>query len=275
MQLIAELTRQMNRRVFLMHFSNALGCDFAVVWVRSSIIGRVHDTVRTVSNSIDVFWLVLDEPEGTVRELFDVLSVEEQRKVSLLHDPLKRSRSIVRLARRRRLLAQFLQVDSRDLNVLTASNGKPFVNTSSGESVEFSSSHSNHLGVVAISIGQPLGIDVESLSDLPDSTDFTSSITHGSEFNEIRELPLLSQSRALLRIWTQKEAYLKATGEGLRVSLQDFAVPIDSEPIGQTFDPLSSGKWWYFFGLECPQPEFDAALVVAAKGPDKPAPNLT
>jgi 4'-phosphopantetheinyl transferase len=235
----------------------------------------VDDAAGPVINPITVFWLVLDQPQTRVQELFEVLSIEEQKKASILQNPLKRNRAIVRLARRRQLASELLDIDQSELRILTRPNGKPYALANRGEVLEISSSNSNGLGLFAVTKGQPIGVDIESISEIPYSAQFASWIAKDSELHEIQALPLSLQRRALLRVWTRKEAYLKATGEGLRTDLKDIEVPIIPKPTDTTFFPVPHGAPWHLFELPSPQPDFEAALVARADSRTGSRPTLT
>ena len=84
---------------------------------------------------------------------------------------------------------------------------KPHLNFGSTD-LQFSISHSGTLAVVAISIGQRVGVDIEHVDriDLPEPA----SVFTLEEQNWIR-----SDSQRFLTLWTRKEAILKAEGKGL------------------------------------------------------------
>ena len=69
-----------------------------------------------------------------------------------------------------------------------------------------------------------------------------------------------AQTRALLVLWTRKEAYLKATGEGIDAGLAHVAAPLDAASWGRRWHP-TEGPAWYLYDLDCPRPALAAALV--------------
>jgi 4'-phosphopantetheinyl transferase len=213
-------------------------------------------------NPVTVFWLNLDQQLSTVQELFELLSAEEKARTSVLHDDLIRNRAIVRLARRRQLLSEILDVDAGDVGIHTRPNGKPFVLARDGQTLEISSSNSRGHGVLAVTKNQSIGVDIESLTQIPDSPQFASWISNDSELAEIRTLSPLLQRRTLLRMWTRKEAYLKATGEGLRSDLRSIEVPMSPEPTDEIFFPTPDGEGWRLIVPPSPFTDFDSAFVI-------------
>ncbi len=78
----------------------------------------------------------------------------------------------------------------------------------------FNLSHCRDLALIAICPHSPVGIDLEPADRAPDLLDCEETFCHP---REIASLPTVAGARAqqLLRIWTAKEAFLKALGTGL------------------------------------------------------------
>ena len=74
--------------------------------------------------------------------------------------------------------------------------------------------------------------------------------------------------RLFFTCWTRKEAFIKATGDGLSRPLDSFVVtflPQDPPAVFQAQDAQSPIEGWTLIPLE-PGPDYVAALVVAAIG---------
>ncbi|MEU3407307.1 4'-phosphopantetheinyl transferase superfamily protein [Streptomyces sp. NPDC006670] len=89
-------------------------------------------------------------------------------------------------------------------------HGRPAV---AGGGVHFSLSHSHGLAYLAFA-AVPVGVDVEALPGAAAVADVLSSL-HPAEVAEIGDLPEDGRRVALARVWSRKEACLKATGAGL------------------------------------------------------------
>ncbi|MDP1800257.1 MAG: 4'-phosphopantetheinyl transferase superfamily protein [Bacteroidota bacterium] len=88
-----------------------------------------------------------------------------------------------------------------------AADGKPYYN---GGRKKFNISHSRDYVVVAFS-DQEVGADVECVSDFD-----IKSISHYFHPKETEYIiDSLDQKEAFFKLWTRKEAYLKATGKGI------------------------------------------------------------
>jgi 4'-phosphopantetheinyl transferase len=120
------------------------------------------------------------------------------------------------------LLQSVLRSKGLDPNTVTVNRyGKPEI-----EGICFNISHSGNLVVCAVS-DQPIGCDIEKLREAPRKVS-------GRFFSE-REKQYLNQyegmkfDREFFRLWTMKEAYVKLTGEGLRVPFSSFEMSMGEE----------------------------------------------
>jgi 4'-phosphopantetheinyl transferase len=70
------------------------------------------------------------------------------------------------------------------------------------------------------------------------------------------------------RIWTRKEAYLKACGAGLSVALDSFDVPTDPQPrltlTRSALGPAELARWQF---QAIPAPRGFASALVIEQGP--------
>ncbi len=113
----------------------------------------------------------------------------------------------------RKILGAVLQLPPIQVPLILSEFGKPGL-APPFDSIHFNLSHCFGLAVVAIGIDGPVGIDLEQLDRAQDLLECESTFCHPAE---IRQLPAEIPQRAcqLLRIWTAKEAILKALGTGL------------------------------------------------------------
>ncbi|MFD3700769.1 4'-phosphopantetheinyl transferase family protein [Streptomyces sp. NPDC058646] len=95
-------------------------------------------------------------------------------------------------------------------------HGRPAV---AGGVIHFSLSHSGDLAFFAFA-GAPVGIDVEGLPSASAVADILNTL-HPAETAELTDLPEPDRRTALARVWSRKEAYLKATGTGLALGVAE------------------------------------------------------
>lgn len=98
--------------------------------------------------------------------------------------------------------------------------------------MHFSLSHSGGLALLALA-AEPVGIDVERVPG-PQLAAEASRALHPSERQDLTRMPPGARATAFARCWTHKEAYLKATGEGLSsTALQSVYVGTGHTPVGR------------------------------------------
>ena len=99
-------------------------------------------------------------------------------------------------------------------------------------------------------------MDIETLGRLADAGSVASRFFAPAECAALQTVPPEAYDRAFFACWTRKEAFIKATGEGLRRGLGSFAVPVD---------PEDAGPWridgWSVMALAAP-PGYACAMAV-------------
>ena len=82
------------------------------------------------------------------------------------------------------------------------------------------------MALYAFTLGCELGVDVEQLRPLDDSTSVAARFFSSAELSELLSLKPDERGLAFFRCWTRKEAYIKATGDGLSLPLSQFDVSL-------------------------------------------------
>lgn len=129
----------------------------------------------------------------------------------------------------RKILGGILQLPPIQVPLILSEFGKPGL-APPFDSIYFNLSHCTGLAVVAVGIDGPVGIDLEPLDRAQDLLECESTFCHPAE---LRQLPAEIPQRAcqLLRIWTAKEAVLKALGTGLSHPPEDTRIVFEKKRI--------------------------------------------
>jgi 4'-phosphopantetheinyl transferase len=106
-------------------------------------------------------------------------------------------------------------------------HGRPFV-THEGGTLRLSISHSGGYAVVALTVRDEVGVDVERIALRGAQMPVTA--LSGPERLALGALPLAARPAGFIRYWTRKEAVLKATGDGLTVAPSRLTVTAPDEP---------------------------------------------
>ncbi|PRY76677.1 4'-phosphopantetheinyl transferase [Yoonia maritima] len=129
--------------------------------------------------------------------------------------------------RLRQILGNWMQFDPSDVAFDTGWNGKPRIKGAAGPS--FSISHSGRRAVIAVTHTAPVGIDIELQRDRKLDRKTGQRFFAPDEAAALKPLSDQEHHHTFTRLWTFKEAFIKATGEGLARKLNSFEVDI-SQP---------------------------------------------
>ncbi len=129
------------------------------------------------------------------------------------------------MARRgiRLILGRELSCFPQDIRFEVGDHGKPRIEglpASHDPALSFNLSHSGDLAVLAVSRDGEVGVDVERVRDI--DLRIARRYFTGREAEEIAAAESSHQLAAFFRVWTAKEAVVKATGEGIRRGLDTF-----------------------------------------------------
>jgi 4'-phosphopantetheinyl transferase len=167
----------------------------------------------------------LNLPSERVYELANILSPDERERAERYKFQKHRQRFIVARSTLRKILSNYLNLEAERLEFNYSDRGKPFLaKTCQQDSLQFNLSHSQELAIYAITKDKKIGIDLEYLRPMPDAENIAKRFFSANEYTWISSLAGVAQREAFFRYWTAKEAYLKATGEGIAGSLESVEV---------------------------------------------------
>jgi 4'-phosphopantetheinyl transferase len=93
------------------------------------------------------------------------------------------------------------------------------------------------VALVGVTIGREIGVDVERLREVRHAEHIARRYFHAAEIAAIAAAPASERNTTFLRIWTGKEALLKALGAGITGTLSAFHVPVaEDTAAGVTVD---------------------------------------
>jgi len=233
--------------------------DCEISWPPSSAGFALSDGVAHI-------WAAcLNVPESELRDFADVLAPDEKARASRFRFDIHRNRFIAGRGLLRTILGQYLEVAARNIQFGYGKNGKPFLG-GKGESLEFNLAHSEHLALIAVATSGEIGVDVERVRILDDFDELVARFFSQRETREFRQLGIEEQPNAFFNLWTRKEAWLKATGEGIVHSLKHVEVSFLPEERARFLSlPTEAGETsnWRLHEL-LPSPGFVGALATSA-----------
>lgn len=137
------------------------------------------------------------------------------------------------------ILAGEIGADPAAIRLARTPAGKPYLDHPDARGLRFSVSHSGELGVVAVTHGREVGVDVQRTRPVARAALIAERRFTGAEAAELRRLEGAQRLALFHRLWVRKEAYLKATGAGVAGGLDSFdALALDPPETGWTFADL-------------------------------------
>jgi 4'-phosphopantetheinyl transferase len=125
----------------------------------------------------------------------------------------------------RLLLARHLASPAHALRFAKGPHGKPFVVVDGAPSqIEFNVSHSAGRGLIVIARA-PIGVDIEFLGREADFGLVAKGVLTAAEQMALQRKAGAERVKLFYRLWTQKEALIKARGTGFACPPRSFAVP--------------------------------------------------
>ena len=179
-------------------------------------------------------------------------------------EPLRRRYTAGR-GRLRALLSRYVGLPPAEVALDSGPHGKPaLANPATG--IEFNLSHSGEVALIALSRRRAVGVDVEGTERQVAWDQVASRFFSPRERQALGALPEGQRRTAFFRCWTRKEAYVKATGQGLALGLTRFAVTLaPQEPPAVAWVEGGRGEDW---GLADVDPGPGCVGAVCAAGRD-------
>ena len=145
-----------------------------------------------------------------------LVSAAEQAQSERIRRVGARAESLAGWAFLREVVSLYLAVPPQELVFDFDPRGKPaLVKEQNPGDLRFSLSHSGGTLLVAVARGREVGVDVETIRPDRPHLDLARRFFSSEEAKVLAALPARVRPFAFTSAWTRKEAYLKATGEGI------------------------------------------------------------
>lgn len=197
----------------------------------------------------------LDHPATLVERMEACLTTEERDRARRFVRLQDQERFIISRGLLRHTLAFLTGDDPQSLIFQYGSHGKPRL---AGWDGEFNLSHSHNRVMIAASPSASIGVDVERVRSNMEVEKLTELVMSPAEKQDWWQLPEEARLTAFFRLWTRKEAFVKAVGEGLSRSLT--SVTVGWHPIRFLLEE-ETGERWEVVSLEW-LPGYEAAYCV-------------
>lgn len=148
-------------------------------------------------------------------------------------------------------MGRYLDLEPGQLQFCYGKNRKPAISKNyCNEDIRFNLSYSDSVALYALTLCHEIGIDVEMVRDIPEMDQIANGFFLVSEYNIYRSLPERKKKDVFYKYWTRKEAFVKATGDGLLLPLNKFEVSnLPGEPVKtMAFEgaPHNASQWFIY-----------------------------
>jgi 4'-phosphopantetheinyl transferase len=125
------------------------------------------------------------------------------------------------------------------------SYGKPAIAQPHQVPVHFNLAHSGDWALVGVTHCEAIGADIEAHRNLPDLESVARRFFSPNETRDLMAIPDSQRIAAFFRVWTRKEAYVKASGHGLHKPLDSFDVSVnaDARVLRDVVEDLAMDHW--------------------------------
>ena len=213
-------------------------------------------------------WSASAVPSAAGHErLLAQLAEEEQARRARFRFRGDRLRFAVGRGLLRTLAACYTGLPPAALVLIDGAGRKPaFALPAGAPPLRFNLSHSGALVLCAFARGHEVGVDVEALREAARGSEIVRRYFAPEEQRALAAAGPGDRDRAFLRVWTRKEAVLKATGRGLALPLERVVVPASAdEGSFEVVVGAESAEWpgasrWSVRPLS-PAPGYEGALA--------------
>lgn len=167
-------------------------------------------------NEIHIWIADLYQPYDIYKKLLTSLSDDELQRAQRFRFYRDRRRFITGRAILRKIIGNYLKVESHQLNFVYSKFGMPSLKKENKIGrLCFNLSHSEEIVLFIFSQEQTVGIDTEKIRYLPGLCQIAKEFMSDGEYKMICSLNRKDQNNLFYSFWVRREALLKAMGYGL------------------------------------------------------------
>jgi 4'-phosphopantetheinyl transferase len=193
---------------------------------------------------VHVWTIALSNRVVSADVIKSVLSFSELRKIDEFNVVSDKDRYAYYRGLLRLILSKYLSTQPENIIININEKGKPFINDSD---IKFNVSHKGDFAVIAVVKNSEVGIDVENLDNNIDYFRLIERFFTNEEKMNFTKLRPSSQRTLFFRIWTMKEAFVKALGQDMVKFFNRFSVRFSENGIkGIKFKGDRFKYHWWF-----------------------------
>ncbi|MDJ0846653.1 4'-phosphopantetheinyl transferase family protein [Crocosphaera sp.] len=173
----------------------------------------------------------LEQSSINVENSFKLLNAAEKNKAQRFRFEKHQKRFTIARSSLKRILSLYLSITPQKVEFKYNDYGKPqLLEQINKIDLQFNVSHSENIAIYGITCHYLIGVDVEYIRPMPEAESLAKRFFSQNEFEHISRLSPEEKNREFFKLWTAKEAYLKAIGQGIGGGLEKVEIATD-EPV--------------------------------------------
>ena len=192
-------------------------------------LGKKLDEFPDLSiGEMHVWHITTNVTPAAFLEYKNVLTEKETARISFFKFKEAKDTYVASQGALRMLISKYLGISPDLVRLGRRKKGKPY--SIDNPNLNFNISNSGKTAVIAFSYDSEIGIDIEEIRHLSDLDEL---ITRNFTAREIKFITAktVDKMRRFFRFWTVKESYLKAIGEGMRLTPDNLEFAIENGSI--------------------------------------------
>lgn len=166
-----------------------------------------------------------------INEFEGYLDETDTAQIQKLKFDYLRNRAVITKGLLRLLIGRYMNLNPGELEFSYNEFGKPFV-YKDNNGIQFNISHSEDMAVFAFTRSTEIGVDIEKVKVIDDMAGVMNLCFTEYEKNWFKTINDDSRVETFYKIWTIKEAFIKAIGRGFSFE------PVDIELTNETGDQI-------------------------------------
>ncbi len=188
-------------------------------------VGPVQPLLQ--NQEVHIWYADLNLSENLIQLMGNVLNQDEKDRAARFVRDEDRLHFIAARSILRNILSRYCHCAPENIQFNYNAKGKPFLNVEQMQlDIQFNLSHSHGVALYAISLIENIGIDIEYNQRQIHPLDIAQRFFSNEEITLLSQLPASEQLTGFYKIWTRKEAYVKAIGEGISHPFDQFSVDL-------------------------------------------------
>ncbi len=188
-------------------------------------------TIASDSAEVHLWRVWCPSAQAHLHHLEAILSSDEISRAKQFRFPEGREYFTIARGMLRVILGRYLGRAPEEVRFCHGPHGKPALAGEDSNWLHFNLSHSSEIVLYAVSRNREVGVDVERIQKGFPALHVATQFFSAREVAALQALPAEARPPAFFASWTAREAYAKATGQGLALSLDECELPV---PAGES-----------------------------------------